>query len=94
MLRYLVFNEGFPNNVYYGSTYSLFNNQSTFLNIYGAVFLAQLTICIVYLIIIALNENMPYNKLLNPITTFGVAFFVLFLIVRMGAIMKSYYYPS
>ena len=78
----------------YGSTYYLLKNGSTFLSVYAAVFAAQLIICIIYLIMIRGNENIPYNRLINPVTIFGGAWFIFFLIVRLGAIMNTYYYPS
>jgi hypothetical protein len=85
---------GFKHNVLYGSTYYLFQNGSTFSSVYAAVYIAQLLICIAYLIVIGCNQHMPYNRVLSPLTVFGTAWFIFFLIVRMGAILHGYYYPS
>jgi len=59
-----------------------------------AVFISQLVFTIVCMIVMGYNERINFNKLLNPITTFGVGLFIFILIVRLGAIYKTYYYPS
>jgi hypothetical protein len=59
-----------------------------------AVFISQLVFTIVCMIVMGYNERINYNKVLNPITTFGVGLFIFILIVRLGAIYKTYYYPS
>jgi hypothetical protein len=59
-----------------------------------AVFISQLVFTIVCMIVMGYNERINYNKVLNPITTFGAGLFIFILIVRLGAIYKTYYYPS
>lgn len=59
-----------------------------------AVYISQFLLTLIYLIVIDRNEKIEYNKVLNPIVIFGGAWFIFVLIVRLGAILKSYYYPS
>jgi hypothetical protein len=82
--------------VEYGSSDALFQQGSNknFANIYMAVFISQLVFTIVFMIVMACNESINYNKVLNPITTFGVGLFIFVLIFRLGAIFKTYYYPT
>jgi hypothetical protein len=58
------------------------------------VFISQLLFTILLMIVMGCNESITYNKVLNPITIFGVGLFIFVLIVRLGAIFKTYYYPS
>jgi len=59
-----------------------------------AVYISQFLFTLTYLIVIDKNEKIEYNKVLNPVVIFGVGYFIFVLIVRFGAIMKMYYYPS
>ena len=83
--RYISSNPGFKNGVLYGSTDYLFKDESKFMSVYAGVFAAQFLICITYLIMIGCNESIPYNRVLNPITIFGVATFIFFLMVRISS---------
>lgn len=85
---------GFQNGVEYGSSDALFQPGSTFSNVYMAVFISQIIFTIIFMIVMGCNESFNYNKILNPITVFGGGYFIFVLIVRFGAILKTYYYPS
>jgi tryptophan-rich sensory protein len=81
--------------VEYGSSDALFQQSNkNFSNVYMAVFISQLIFTVAFMILMAYNERFNYNKVVNPITTFGVGLFIFILIFRLGGILKTYYYPS
>lgn len=80
----------------WGSTEAFFNDRDGFVAPFSVVFGLQVLVYLCYFIVILNNEDLTkrWNKVFNTLTLFGVSLFVFFLIVRIGAIMGSSYYPA
>ena len=94
MPTYLKLYLGYIDGVKYGSSAALFDrNESTFSNVYMAVFISQIIITVFLLILIGCNEHIGFNKLLNPITIYAGVLLIFTLIIRFGVILQQHYYP-
>jgi len=60
------------------------------------IFGLQIIIFIIYLILAVKNGEISqkYNKVLNLLSIFGSILIVVWLIIRLGVILGSYYYPA
>ncbi len=77
--------------------YQCFFQQSiAFIATYSVVFGIQILVFVCYLILVVKNNQMTerYNKTINALTIFGCILIVVWLIIRVGLIFKSFYYPA
>lgn len=63
---------------------------------YVVVFGLQILVYLVYYILAIRNAEMSekYNKLLNTLSVFGSVLLVIWLMIRLGIILKGSYYPA